>query len=544
MTKNSYHSALAQARRHIEDACYGRPCLNDCLSRLGGTPPPCACAGGRGAPRRGKLLVLLAVLATSLLFAFLAWSDVQCVWDGDTYQCSGMGSRVEVIGGGTSGEPVVVTNYWGVCTNCVSMSPDQCANLKSGLLEDISYMSGDLGSAKLGIDTSIADFESLQDEISTFRRFGDMPEASIPYSQLASFLYSFTNYVYTVENVQTALDREHVPSTLGTVPAARWVSYNNAIYDYGGYFYSVLDNVKSNLATSRDDVESVIYSLGHLSSSVESIDCTQCQPEYEPGGYPGGSGGGSGGGVVTNVVANGNWCTYDQGEALKTLLGDLKTWAQRQHSQLVSISNYVKQTWQTLRSGLYSDYTALPRGEDWQTLYLEGQPTGWGYDPTNILQRIEVLLYGISGISTNVEERLEDTTPDSQDAIDDINNAVSTISTDASDTDARSLGSAIVRLFGAFTPETKDYSGGEEILAEIQYSVGNESFYVPSVRLGSSGFLVGTMATVKSFVSGFCSVLFLVGGAFAIFRFWVFFSAWCIKLSKWAVELTTSLFAS
>lgn len=538
--EKSYESALLDARRHIEYVCEGRPCLNDCLCRLGVPPPPRACAGVWRPPRWAKWLVLLAVLAIVLFAAFSASADVICVWNGSSYDCSGDGTRVQVVGGGSGGEPVqlVVTNFWGVCTNCVSMSPSECEQLKSDLDDYVHWAESDLSSARYYADNVRAYLGTVYVDIDSFQRCRPM---GVSGSSSVSEWVPFTNYLFSVDNSQTSLVKSQPGLSVANTPysRARYIIYNDGIYDYAQNLKSEFRDQENNLDYSIEYMYYVSERLDSISSKVAEIECTECQPEYQPGGS---SGGGSGGG--SGVLTNGNWCTFEQGEAIKGLLGDLRKWAERQHGQLSAISNYVKSSYETLHSGLYSDYNSIPRGEDWQTLYLEGQPTGWGYDPTNILQRIEVLLYGISGISTNVEERLEDTTPDAESTAEDINNSVASVVTDADGTAATTLGGAVVDFFKAFSPRTKDYSGGEEILAEVQYSVGSESFYVPAVRLGSSGFLVDTMSAVKSFVSGFCSVLFWCGGAFAIFRFWIFFAGWCIKLSKWAVELCTSIFAS
>lgn len=530
----SYRAAVRYAKRHIQYCCKGRPCLEDCLRRLGASLPPCACAGGWRPPSWAKWLALAAVLAV-LLFAALHSNaaDVQCIWNGSTYVCSGTGSSIEVIGGG-SGEPVTVTNFWGVCTNCVSMSPADCEDLKSFITAEMSLVALYLSSTLDDVGAVLSDLDGKRADISTFQRFGFQTSTSV-----TSLWPVFTNYLHSVDNTQTRLARDF-PGNNSANGRVQRVAYNDGIYDYAQSIAPALDFYSSRLYTSAQQIDDSKTRLESLSSHVQhNLVCDECQAEYEPGPGPGGGGSGGGSGIATN----GNWCTFDQGEAIKDLLRDLKTWADRQHSQLSAISNYVHASYETLRSGLYSDYTAIPRGEDWQNLYLSGQPTGWGYDPTNIIQRIEVLLYGISGISTNTAS-LEDTTPSAEDTVEDVSDAAASISTDADGTAATTLGNAVLDFFRAFTPRTKNYQGGEEIIAEVSIKVGDETHYVPAMRLGESGFLLDTMTAVKSCVNGFCSVLFWVGGAFVIFRFWAWFAAWCVKLSKWAVELCTSLFAS
>ena len=537
MTDNeiSYRAAVRYARRHITECCYGRPCLEDCLRRLGASLPPCACAGGWRPPRWAKLLALAAVLAVVVFAALHACADVRCIWDGQTYVCSGEGARVEVIGGGSS-DPVVVTNFWGVCTNCVAMSPSYCESFKSEIksrLEDLAIDFSTLSSEAGNVLYSVRETE---DDISTFQRFTQSANGA---SQISAALRDLTNYVFSVHNTQTDLVSSYISQEVPPGSSLRnslILGYNNGIYDYAqtmifplSYQRNTLEYVMHTADSGHDRALSLRYDVD------EQLVCDECQPEYEPGGSPGG---GSGGGSDS-----GRWCTEEQGQAIIELLGDLKTWAERQHAQLASISNYVRSSYETLRSGLYSDYTAIPRGEDWQNLYLNGQPTGWGYDPTNIIQRIEVLLYGRSGISTNTPS-LDDTTPSADDTVEDVSDATASIVTDADGTSATTLGNAVLDFFRAFTPRTKNYQGGEEIIAEVSIKVGDDTHYVPAMRLGSSGFLVDTMTAVKSVVSGLCRIIFWIGGAFVIFRFWAWFSAWCIRLSKWAVELCTSLFAS
>lgn len=532
-TERSYRAAVRYARRHISDCCYGRPCLEDCLRRLGASLPPCACAGGWRPPRWAKWLALAAVLAV-VLFAALHSNaaDVQCIWNGSTYVCSGTGSSIEVIGGG-SGEPVVVTNFWGVCTNCVAMSPGDCESLKSSIEAELTLALQDILLVSSNARTVYLSVTNMEADISTFRRFGHVGNST----EVREVWPEVENYFNTVSNTQSSLVKSFWLNSAGnTYSKSNAIGFNDGIYDYAQSLTFPLSSQREYLASAISSADQVERRIDDLRANVEdNLVCDECQPEYVPGDSPGG---GSGGGSGT-----GRWCTEEQGTAIIELLRELQVWADRQHAQLSSISNYVRASYDTLRSGLYSDYTAIPRGENWQDLYLNGQPTAWGYDPTNIIQRIEVLLYGISGISTNTAS-LEDTTPSAEDTVDDVSDAAASISTDADGTAATTLGNAVLDFFRAFTPRTKNYQGGEEIIAEVSIKVGDETHYVPAMRLGESGFLLDTMTAVKSCVNGFCSVLFWVGGAFVIFRFWAWFAAWCVKLSKWAVELCTSLFAS
>lgn len=506
--------------------------LKKLLGVLGGIP-----LGEWGAPKlysiegRGKAfpLMIIALLLTTCIQA-----EVICIWDGNGYTCSGSGTQVNVIGGGELAP--VVTNGVGVCTNCAAISPDELCALAGQIETQAGYIkqATDLVMNKAAdIQTSI---ESNQNEIATYRTFLSFMGADA------------TNYMNTVNNAQTYAMKANDnyvfgdanTKALAAVSAANSVYYyaNNTVLPQLNQYYLDVSDISGQAATANSAAWTISDEL--LSELREG--CTACSSGAGSGG-----GGGSPGGTNTAGSVTGDWCTYDQGEAIKHLLSELSNYVARCEGRLLGISNNTAIIIQSIKDAFYSPYNAIPEyaglgGQTWQDVYLQGADTPWGYEATNYLARIELLLYGISGVGTNSEAFAEliDQMEDTDSAIDNIRAQLGSLHSDASGQQAQTLGQAIVNLFDAFTPTASDLSSGTELMPATTYSINGQEFEVPQIV--AQGGAISTFNSIQSVTRGVASALYGIVGAFAIFLYWRWFADKAVFFSKWAVELVSTLF--
>lgn len=473
------------------------------------------------------LLSIFSLFAVLCLFA-----DVTCIWNGSEYVCSGEGSSVIVEGGG--GLAPVVTNMVGVCTNCSAIAPADLMQISRNLYSAANNLESEVNTGLtkvIQVDNAI---KTLGQDIQTYRRFSDSPTRT-DYD-------SCTNYASTLQNEQCVLvndfDNRSNDFMSRKIPAV--VCYNNGIYDYANNValprlmdaHESLASVEQNLQTVND------YYVPQLRTMAGQLEEGAVECQASTNGNEGSSS------VVTNVIT-GNWCTYDQGEAIKELLDDLKSYTEDQLNNIRAISNFTEGVRETIATGLFSQYTAIPADTDWQTLYLNGASTDWGYSPTNTLQRLEVLLFGLAGVTNSTLFTDEDMQSEGmQDRFEDesqsISNSVSSIVTDASEQEVQSLGSALVALFRAFSRRGASLQNGEMILPSVSLSVGEQEIYVPSFVVDGGVDMHNQLQTAFSLVF---TVLYSLGAAFVIFFYWRWFADKAITFSKWGVELVSSMFA-
>lgn len=486
---------------------------------------------------RGKAFPLIA----TLLLTLTLHAEVICIWDGNGYTCSGSGTQVNVIGGGELAP--VVTNGVGVCTNCAAISPDQLCALADQIETQAGYI-------KQATDTIMDKASIVQDsievhrnDIDTFRLF------TVPIFS-PDEIYAVTNYAFTSTNLQAQAMRrtfsnrddfwdDGLSEFQVVVGAANGVYYyaNNTVLPQLNSYYQDVSDISGQAAIANSAAWTITDEL--LPELREG--CNACQAGIGSGG-----GGGSSGGTNSNGTVTGDWCTFDQGEAIKRLLSELSNYVARCEGRLLGISNNTAIIIQSIKDAIYSPYNAIPEaaglgGQTWQDVYLQGADTPWGYESTNYLARIELLLYGLSGVGTNSTFMGED--EDFSQADQDLNalkNSLGGIRSDADGTQAETLGQAVVNFFNAFTPTTKALDDGDELLPEIPYSLGGEEYMVPGIN--ATGRNVQLYNTLQPFVRGTCTAVYFFIGALSVFFYWRWFAEKCVAFSKWAIELVGTLF--
>lgn len=475
----------------------------------------------------------------SILLSFVvlcSFAGVTCIWNGSEYVCSGEGSSVIVEGGG--GLAPVVTNVVGVCTNCSAIAPADLMQISQNLYSTANNLESEVNTGLtkvIQVDNAIMTFGQ---EIETYRSW------TVPTNlQPDYYTTEITNYMQSANNQQAA-GMQYAYNRLPRKSVA--VRASSALGAANGIYYYAMEVVKPQLMDAHESLNSVEqnlmtvneYYVPQLRTMAGQLEEGAVECQASTNGNEGSSS------VVTNVIT-GNWCTYDQGEAIKELLYDLKTYTEDQLNNIRAISNFTEGVRETIATGLFSQYTAIPADTDWQTLYLNGASTDWGYSPTNTLQRLEVLLFGLAGVTNSTLFTDEDMQSEGmrdrfEDESQSISNSVSQIVTDASEQEVQSLGSALVSLFRAFSRRGESLQNGDMVLPSVSLSVGQQEIYVPSFTVGGGVDLHNQLQTAFSLVF---TVLYSLGAAFVIFFYWRWFADKAITFSKWGVELVSSMFA-
>lgn len=548
MYANEYQNAVETAVKQITDICAGRKCYSECVRRiLGGRPPGArVCGGGRRSVAAAVLIVVVAVLIAALT----ASADVQCVWNGSGYSCSGTGSAVTVSGGGGSHDPVV-TNIVGTCTNCVAMSPEQVRNFKTEALQKID----DIKSNSHHISSYLA--PQIQSVLAPYAVTYPVSGSAFLNATTPN-VSAVTNFVNSHPDIVGSKPYDLASDVVGASPPftslnstqramvpAKWL----ACYDGAA---SALNEVSTAVASASNNVEQIVTSAkviearsDYLKSMVQySLSDEECTAQWDGGSGDGGSGGG--GNAATNQV-NSNWCTYDQGESIIDLLDSIDAWFDDQEKYLKSMTNWISTVNSTIIANLNTAYTAIPPesglGDTWQEIYLDGQRTNWGYEPTNILARIELLLYGLTGVGTNASEVAEvdqDTLESSaQSAVESLESDF-TRQTDG----AKSIRDALLSFCRKFEGSPHDNRNADFTPAvKVSLGSGGDGFeyeFDPvAIGQGQQQF----MSSMIEFMRAACQTVYLVLFAVLGFLFWRVVFVYAVKIIRWGHEILTSIFA-
>lgn len=362
---------------------------------------------------------LLSILLCALGFVYTGRAVLDVEWIDE--------NTIRVWGTGDGGSQTVVTNWLGCCTNCTLITP---AELTAGM-QEITNKCEDIIIFSANIVSNALDLETLtlteQNDIATFRRFGSTVSSATPSVDLG---YSFTNYIQTTDNTQAILDRNYLGNgAIGVIAVRRAaLAYNDGIYDYAKnrilpYLQTVYDTIQLIISDASDSSYTASQVKGIAS---RYIDLSQC-----PCGDDGGGGGGGVGGCSCAWTA----------EQIMELLGYVDHIDKDQHkrfAQLAAMSNSVvnidlrMDSYAKLVSGvLYNDATiVVDDGENsWSNVYNTGHSQLYDYDKSNILQRIELLLYSlVPNTSTNWGSATSDVSSDVDDMHDTIDNVKAYVS--------------------------------------------------------------------------------------------------------------------
>lgn len=552
---NHSRDEIARAVRAVRALCFGRACLRECAKRMTAAAPL------RRLRRGGAALAVAALL----LLGSSARGVVTCTWNGSGYTCSGEGDVVEVIGGNYGGgSGSVVTNVVGTCTNCVAMSPEYVADWKSRALRLIGT-EGEYNGLLEDCRNMVTYSQVIQSYLAAYTNncpisgYGGVAIQSGNLEPARQFLHGVGFYDgETPQNKAAAISKSIWGDPTGTTSAmvGRYCSaYDGAAMAYNDFVPSAISSIYAAQSLETNAVK-VQMGLRSLRTMVEDLSDEECTAQYVPGDGSGGEGSDGtdlGGGSLTNQVY-GNWCTYDQGEAIKELLEDIKKWSERQTNYLKSISNRVESIDETIKNALFTSYTHIPTEEElqtsWQELYLSGYNSNFPeYSSTNIVARIELLLAGISGVLTNVsdyasQDEFADESLDStnlvEEAIGDFTNQFLNVMQGRVDA-SRSVGDALISLYQKF----RTWSGtpfSTEFLIN-SYSVEFESgkaIDVPGFAAAAKTLPWANL--IRVICRSAMSVIWILMTVAIFVRFHISFFQWCFKYVKWAVEVLQGLF--
>jgi hypothetical protein len=443
-----------------------------------------------------KYLAIFALLASVLT----ARAELSVEWiDDNTIRVSGYGYTVVTN--------VVYTNSLGTCTNCVQISPEQMLLYKTEILTACDSGLDILNAIKGDAYSIWTNCSSQIDEIGTFQKFDDAP---VEWS--STFNVPFTNYVYTVDNSQTMLDRQVRVVLNNNASFNRWASYNNGIYDYATqYVTPILDECGRSASTIIQNSLDAEVELRTVKSLVSSMSETACECQGDgAGSCPNPDGGGDSG-----------YCPcVEQLDAIKDYVEHIDDDFHVQLQNMSDVTNFIPRmdAYAKIISGvLYNDGTiVVDDGENsWSNVYRRGESDLYDYDKSNILQRIELLVFGLTSLSSstnwgNVGD-VESDVLDVQEKIEDVGEVIAQNHQDIS-TNINTIKGKIQSLFN-----TLNFFGAgslSEFALNDPYTIqhfGNYSFEVTSNDVESLGALRSIFRTcfqVFYWVSGICFMIF------------------------------------
>lgn len=547
---DTYLKVISDAEKTISDVCAGRKCLPGCLERLRrtGSPGPCGCGG----PGRRVLFWLWALAVVGFMVAvFKCYGAGLCVWNGDGYVCNGSGSYVYVTGGGDGSGDVVITNIVGTCTNCVAMSP--------GYVREFKQQAYDIW-LDLDIDANLIAQEYAPSAIAILAPYaGKCDRGGLDLVDETRSIYSnfFVRVGLKFPNGSGGPGRNKAAELVNDLGysnitgsslekyAAKYAQYDGAAAAFNDAADAVID-ATNTIQYIQQSAQLVSQRGYQLHTMIESLSEEACTAQYD-----GPSTSGPGSGVVTNQVT-GDWCTFEQGRMIISTLQSIDDWFKEQEKYLQSLTNWVSVVNHTIIANLNTTYNAIPDvnglSDTWQNIYLDGQPQPWGYQPTNILARIELLLYGLTGVGTNhtsvvdTEEAQEDGTESLSDAVSD---AVSEADFSRQTEQLTSIKDALLRFCDAFYVENPNLQNAR-FTPEIRFrldTTSGEQFETTFDSVTIPRSQVGTVEAIIETIRVACIVFYYVLMAYCVFSFWRTIAKYVIFAIKWAQELLTSIFA-
>lgn len=491
------------------------------------------------------------ILLMSVLFGVTSvFASVVCVWDNATggYICSGEGTSVEVYGGSGQTLPPVVTNVVGVCTNCTDIAPDELRARLQTALDILQDSINSLQTAHFELMDAKSLVEDRQDVLSTYRHF------TFPSRNINGLIFPITNYVMSAETEQAQIVKSNLDDTLPNVTGHAYSMY--AWYGLEST-YVLAQNEIANLTSVQDRLDETSLALDTASTRLnfevkpairELInDCRECQ--YSTNGLSNGGTGGMGE----------RWCTEEQGEAIINLLTELRDYGTQMQVYAQFTTNYLAKGVDLIREQFLTQFNGIPSDVNWRSVYFDQNPTAWGYDPTNIMHRLELLVFGLNGVTNMValssedqarldelDEREQDVTEEHQSNVDELqegmHNQMANFRTDANGVPVQTLGSALVDLFRAIGGlDGRPLESGVEIFPSYPLRIGEQEYYIPQLNADES---VDTVNQYQTLSRNVFSVIWYIMASVVIFLYWRWFAAYAHKFTKWASELAKAVMES
>lgn len=495
-------SAIAAAIRSVRLLCCRRPCLASCVVRL--TKSVC------------------------LLFCLTSSAALEVEWNGPNQVIiSGIGQ------GGDEPPYTVITNFIGSCTNCSQVTTDELQRFAHTLntAADDAQLSIVLSTASLISATN--EFRFLRSDISSYRRIADP-------------VYGWeetTNYLASADNKQVRAVNSAVPNYNANIVTRRYAGYAcNAVYDYAN------DYVLPAVADAQTYCE---QAMGYANTAYQHLDTVKAvsrQLEQIP--------------VCDN---NANYPTNSPqagiaAETLEELLAIVRHIDDDCHNkikQLDVITNRFANLEQKYEqySRLVSDALYQPngtiriaQGDTWESIYNLGESNLFDYNKSNVLQRIELLLYGLVMTNSSVDVSGvtgDDTDPeDESDRIQESLDSTS-ISVDGTLGDAESTFREVVRKWqlclDKFSGLNQNSSGHTFKMFGFAHNNDNDS-WLDDVYASADD--LDTISKVRSFTRPAFGIFYWLVAASIVWVFYTRVFDYIWRAIGWILEYTNSLFDS
>lgn len=483
-----------------------------------------------------RAVACVSLFLSVSLSPLCCFSDVSCSWDGTSWTCSGEGSGIVVGPGGSGGgvlpPETVITNYIGVCTNCSNIAPSDLRDLVDAAKGQNAQLAEYAAELQRKADSHKESIESNLTEIATYQTW-TVPSVA-------------TNYAFSTQNSQAEGMRQVFNSALQTGNTRNYQTMGAG----NGIYYYANNSVAPHLQAQADFCDTAWSYAGAIISESQVLDATldtiragavECMgdansPTNDPSG-----------------TVSGNWCTKDQGNAITNLLNELKAYLKKVDDRLVAQTNYQRECRDIIRSGLFTDYNAIPPlsqlGGNWQEIYLDGNETNWGYQPTNILARIELLLYGMSQVGTNQTAFSDESISSTEaaesfdDAKDNLTTTFSSLTTDLDGRPYQSLGDSLIGFFRSFEYRPQPLYADTTLIDSFTVSEQSRDgsltrVVVPAIRVGAE--TVGVFNSMSRISSTMFTAIYLVFYGYMVFLFWRGYSLLAVKFFQWIIQIIQS----
>lgn len=498
-------ATLANAIRSVRLYCSGRACFATCLARLA---------------------------RISLVFMPLYLNALDVVWiDSNTVQISGVGNE-------WNENTTVVTNYIGTCTNCVAISRFDLDRLCDSIDTSIDGIRSQIANINYLIQDCRFQINDEQADISKFDKFFGTTSAQIQ-EELVNLQPS------TQKTLTTAFLNNELSGSTSIVNLRRLVAYNNGIYDYATQrinpALSNYDISLSSISASVSVVSNHVDTIENVNVQLKAVPICSNEPQFV---------------APTNGHSGCSW-TVEQCSTVVSVLSDMKTLLGDQFKTIIAISNHVASIDSSFAS--YAEFIKnalfqsggtirLSDGEDWETVYNLEHADGYDYNHSNILQRIELILYGltrtnstdtISGDADPVDGA-ETAISDIQYASDSANQQIVNKFSSAEDT-FRSINEKWRQIMLRFSGLNQQSSGTAFRLFSFERNNSNDN-WLDDVYLSSDD--MDTISRARAFTRPAFTIVYWFAAAVIVWTFYTRVFTYIWKAIQWILEYTSSLFDS
>jgi hypothetical protein len=535
-------------------------CINFESDGDGGTHGHGATAPRPRARRRLSLYWFLAVFFwAAFLFTvcFVCFRSEAAVFvQGEGWSMTDDGTiTVSGVGGYEPGQTIIITNVVGRCTNCTALAVDDVHRMGRSLRGDVSslrYYLVDITNSCSYISSKIA---ARLDEISGFRDLDGDILTSTGYNVSAARFSVLSNWLETAllsGSVQAELAESRYPDwrKFGSSSVGRsgFATYIQGIYEYAEFsekpfitdLNSKVTSINSNALQSFSVVDSVEQVSERLLAAEICDDGFGDVPPSESITIP----------VYTNTLYV-SGVGAEQFGVLTQIVAHIDRDCHGFHVQLNAISNNVYSLDKRMAEYadefsrvFYNGFQGFPRDIDALQVYYHATNNVFGYDSSNVMQRVELLLLSLA--TNNGTNGVFDAGDDLEpvDVADTLVGST-TLTTDFSEMNQRaeSLGDSIIGFFRSLSSiDESPMQDGDIFVNEMSVSFGNDQSYtLPAVRNSGvgTGVFNALCTTTRYFVMFITSLISL----WIVYGFWVRFAYYAVEFSKWVLDLISSIFA-